>query len=231
MTLSSKSIPPRVPEGEAMDNQEEFSLEQINKEFKKRMREYIHFVDFIINELHLKSHSRVLEVGPGPAWISIILVKKCPNTDLTGLEISKDMIQIAEQNALNEGLKDKIHFIHGNANDMSIFKDNYFDAVISHDSLHHWEKPIMVLNEIARVIKTDGVLCLGDGRRDIGFSAKLIFNVLKLFLSKKMSYYWKSSIMAGYTPEEARAMLNQTDLKGKCEIIADLFDITIYKKA
>ena len=113
---------------------------------------------------------------------------------------------------------------------MSMFEDQSFDAVISHDSLHHWEKPLQVFNEIARVIKPNGILCIGDGRRDLGLGAKIIFKLAKLFISKQISYYWGTSIMAGYTPIEVNDMLDKTDLKGKYEIKADLFDIVIHNK-
>ena len=140
------------------------------------------------------------------------------------------MIRIANQNKKDEGIEDNIDYILGTAEDMSMLEDNSFDAVISHDSLHHWDYPIKIFNEIARVLKDDGILCIGDGRRDIGIGAKLIFNIAKLFISKTMSYYWKTSIMASYTPEEARDLLNKTDLKERYEVNADLFDLMICSK-
>jgi len=45
---------------------------------------------------------------------------------------------------------------------MFMFEDNSFDAVISHDSFPHWEEPLQILNEIARVLKDTSVLCIGD---------------------------------------------------------------------
>jgi len=36
--------------------------------------------------------------------------------------------------------------------------------------------------------------------------------------------------MAGYIPSEVKDMLDKTDLKGKYEIKADLFDIIIHNK-
>ena len=79
-------------------------------------------------------------------------------------------------------------------------------------------------------VKDEGVFCIGDGRRDIGLGAKIIFNIAKLFISKQMSYYWGTSIMASYTPSEVAEMLDLTNLTGKYEIKADLFDIIIYNK-
>ena len=226
----SRKISPRVPEGESIEDHEQMSMEELNKEFKKRMREYKHFAEFILDDLNLKDYSRILEIGPGPAWISIIIVKKNPTIQLIGLEISKDMIRVANQNVKDEKVEDNIKFVNGNAKNMSMFEDQFFDAVIAHDSLHHWEEPLQIFNEIARVLKNDGVLCIGDGRRDIGMGAKIIFNLAKLFISKQISHYWKTSIIAGYTPSEVRDMLDQTDLKGRYEIKADLFDIVIHNK-
>jgi len=198
----SKKLPTRVPEGEAIDDQPELSMEELSESFKRRMKEYKQFVDFIVNKLKLKSNSRVLEIGPGPGWIAILLAQRDPTFEIIGLEISKDMIRVANKNKKETQVDENIKYIHGTAENMSIFEENSFDAVISHDSLHHWDHPLKIFNEIARVLKDNGILCIGDGRRDIGLGAKIIFNLVKLFISKTMSYYWKTSIMASYTPEE-----------------------------
>ncbi len=226
----SKKIPPRVPEGEAITDMPELSMEELNEEFKKRMKEYRNFVKFILYELFVKDNSQVLEIGPGPGWITIIMAQENPTLKITGLEISEDMIRVANKNVEEEGVKDRIVFLHGDATNMFQLKDNSFDVIITHDSLHHWDNPIRVFNEIARVIKPNGIFCVGDGRRDIGLGAKVIFNIAKLMISKEISYYWKTSIMAGYTPEEIRNILDQTDLKNKYEIKKDIFDLLITNK-
>ena len=126
-----RKVSPRIPEGEAIEDHEEMLIDELNNEFKKRMREYKHFAEFILDDLNLKDYSRILEIGPGPAWISIILVKKNNTIKLTGLEISKDMIRVANQNIKDENVETNIRFVHGNAQNMSMFEDNSFDAVIS----------------------------------------------------------------------------------------------------
>ena len=230
MRKNKKKVPPRIPEGEAIEEHEEMTMEELNLEFKKRMREYRKYAQFILKDLNLKRNSKILEIGSGPAWISIILVKEDPTIHLTGLEISKDMIRIATKNIQDENVEDNISFIEGNAKDMSFLESNSFDAIISHDSFHHWEDPLKVFNEIARLLKNGGVLCISDGRRDIGIGAKIIMQIAKLFISKQMSYYWKTSIMAGYTPSEIKEMLDKTDLRDKYEIKSDILDITIHNK-
>ncbi len=220
----------RIPEGEAILDMPELTMEELNESFRKRMWEYKQFVKFLIKGVGIKDYSKILEIGPGPGWITILLAKANPTLKITGLEISEDMIRVANENKENEGISDQIEFILGDAKNMSEIKDKTFDAVISHDSLHHWEDPIRVFNEIQRVLKENGVFCIKDGRRDIGLPAKFIFNIAKLFISKTMSYYWKTSIMAGYTPEELNQILNQTKLKNRYELKTDLFDLIIHNK-
>jgi len=117
------------------------------------------------------------------------LVQENPTISLTGLEISEDMILISNQNSIDEEVENITEFIHGNAKNMSMVGDNYFDAVITHDSLHHWEELSVIFNEIARVLKTNGVLCIADGRRYLGIAAKFIFNIVKRFIPTQMNYY------------------------------------------
>jgi ubiquinone/menaquinone biosynthesis C-methylase UbiE len=226
----NKRIPPRIPEGESILDQPELSMEELNEGFKIRIREYKHFVKFILNDLQVKDYAKILEIGPGPGWITIIMAKKNPTLHITGLEISEDMIRVANKNVEDEGVRDKIQFICGDAKNMYQFEDKSFDVIISHDSLHHWDNPKSVFHEITRILKPNGIFCIGDGRRDISLGAKIIFNVMKLFIPKQMSYYWKTSIQAGYTPDEITEILNDTKLKEKYEIKADLFDLLITNK-
>ncbi len=230
MNNTKNKIPPRVPEGESIVEEPEFTMEELNQAFKKRMKEYQHFVDFIIDDLKIKENSKILEIGPGPAWISILLVKKKPSIKLIGLEISEDMISIARQNIKNEGVEDRIEFIKGDAKNMVDIKNNSFDAVITHDSLHHWEDPIAVFNEISRVLKKDGIFYISDGRRDLGIGAKIIFQIAKLIVPKNIRYYWKTSIMAGYTPEELEEILNKSNLQDLYQINTDIFDLSVHNK-
>ena len=223
-----KKIPLRVPEGETIEDQDDFSMEELNMWFKKRMKEYQHFVNMIVNQLGLMDEAKILEIGPGPAWITILLAKKNSSFKITGLEISEDMIRVAKKNILEAGVEKQISFVLGDAKNMVNISDHTYDIIISHDSLHHWREPISVFNEILRIITAEGKICISDGRRDLGIGAKIIFNIIRFFISKEMRYYWKTSIMAGYTPEEMRLILDQTGLKNRYEIRAGLLELTIF---
>ena len=110
---------------------------------------------------------------------------------------------------------------------MHQFLDKSFDVVFGNGTLHHWENPIKVFNEISRVLKSDGVFCISDGRRDIGLGAKVIFHIVKGFIPKFMRIGWKTSINAGYTPKELTQLLNQSNLENKYELKSHLFKTAI----
>lgn len=225
-----KKISPRILEGEAILDELDYTMEDYSNACKRLAGEYKRLINFILNDLGTNDNSKILEVGPGPGWIGIWMVKQNKTLEVTALELSKDMIRVANKNKENEGVQDRVSYIYGNAENMTMFQDKSFDVVFSNGSLHHWIHPEKVFNEIHRVLKENGIFCISDGRRDIGLGAKLLFNIVRCFLPKFMRIGWKTSIMAGYIPEEICEILDKTNLKDKYEIKVDLFDLLIHNK-
>jgi ubiquinone/menaquinone biosynthesis C-methylase UbiE len=227
----NKKIPPRIPEGEAILDNIEFTMEDYSEACKKMGREYQRLIDFILFELGVKKNSKILEIGPGPGWIGIWMAKEDPSLEIIGLELSEDMIRVANKNKIEEGVQEQIKYIYGNAENMKFFENDYFDVVFSNGSLHHWENPIKVFNEIERVLKNEGVYCISDGRRDIDLRAKILFYLIKWFIPKFMRLGWKTSIMAGYIPEELEGMMEQSNLRNNYQLKSDLFDLFVFNRS
>ena len=151
-----------------------------------------------------------------------------------------EMIDGAKNKGIEAGIYDEEtidnYFHVADAGDMP-FEDNSFDIVSSSYALQynaqgfdHCREVEKILLEFNRVLKDEGLLCISDGRRDLKLGGKIIFQIAKLFISKQISYYWKTSIMAGYTPSEIKEILDQTNLRDKYKIKTDFLDITIYRK-
>jgi ubiquinone/menaquinone biosynthesis C-methylase UbiE len=155
----------------------------------------------------------VLEVGPGPGYLGLEWLKNTDGTILKGLDISEDMIAIAERNAAEYGLEDRGTYVQRDACVMP-FEDDYFDGVFTNGSLHEWAHPEAIITEISRVLKPGGNYCISDLRRDMS-------SFIKWFMwfvtrPKEIRPGLLTSIKASYIVPEIEAMLSKTQLQGWC---------------
>jgi ubiquinone/menaquinone biosynthesis C-methylase UbiE len=141
------------------------------------------------------------------------MAKKMPRSTLTGCEISREMINMAEKNARDYGYSSRARYVEGNCMQMP-FPDESFDAVFSNGSLHEWEDPAMVFSEIHRVLKTGGRFCVTDMRRDVSFLLKWI--IYASTKPKEIRPGFLSSLNAAYTVSEISEILKVTPLQNTC---------------
>ena len=167
-----------------------------------------------------------LEIGPGPGYVGLEWLKRCPEATLVGCEISGAMIKLAEKNARDYGFEKRATYVTGNCMEMP-FPDNSFDAVFSNGSLHEWEEPIKVFNEINRVLKPEGIFCITDMRRDVNPLLKwLIYSLTK---PKEIRHGFLTSLNASYTVAEISELLNQSELKNTA-VSKEFFGLCILGK-
>lgn len=157
------------------------------------------------------SSGLALEIGPGPGYLGLEWLKKTKDTRLKGLEISNDMITLAQRNAKEYGLVDRAEYVNGDARKMP-FEDAYFDAIFSNGSLHEWAHPEMIFNEIARVLKPGGKYLISDLRRDM--IAPIRWFLWLAVKPREMRPGLITSINASYTVPEIKSILGHTKLQG-----------------
>ncbi len=152
-----------------------------------------------------------LEIGHGPGYLGLEWLKKTEGAHLTGLDISPDMTRLAESNAREYGVEDRVEYRGGEGSRLP-FDDASFDAVFTNGSLHEWVDPEGTFDEIHRVLKPGGRFFISDLRRDMPLWMRWF-----LWLGCQPAFirpYLFSSIDASYTCEELREMVERTCLKG-----------------
>ncbi|MGB9627783.1 MAG: class I SAM-dependent methyltransferase [Thermodesulfobacteriota bacterium] len=157
----------------------------------------------------------ILDVGTGPGIFPIFICKALPQVRLKGIDLSPVMVEIAERNALEEGLGGRIEFLVGSAYSLPC-EDHSIDLLLCINTLHHLDRPIEFFNEVARVLKEDGGFVIVDFHRDTPFYWVGFFNLLwKLFFRghPKAKDGFMESVQSSYTLEECFDFLKRSNLK------------------
>ena len=156
------------------------------------------------------SEGTFLEIGSGPAFLSIEIARRAPKAQIICLDISPTMVDIATRNVAEAGLSERISFRYGDAANMP-FKDAEFDFVVSSGSLHHWRKPVQVFNEIYRVLKPGKPALISDMNKNA--SKEKVEEFSKPIKSRLMRWGLRHSVREAYTLEGSKELLSRTPFK------------------
>ena len=104
----------------------------------------------------------VLEVAPGPGFFAIELAKQGA-FKLTGLDVSRTLVEIAAENVRKAGVK--IDFRLGNAAAMP-FADESFDMTYCAAAFKNFSEPVRALDEMYRVLRPEGEAVVVDLCKD-----------------------------------------------------------------
>lgn len=99
--------------------------------------------------------SRILDAGCANGYYTLDLSKK--GFKVTGIDLSKKNIEVCQLRAKNLKL-DNIDFYTADLENLSSFKDNQFDGVISFATLRYVPDVVKALKELYRVTKKGGTV-------------------------------------------------------------------------
>lgn len=107
---------------------------------------------------------KLLDVGCGTGWTSLFFAKA--GYDVTGIDIAPDMIRVAEENRVKDGVNNA-RFLVADYEDNRF--DGEFDCVVFFDSLHHAVDEQSAVNMAWRALRPGGVCVTsepGHGHHD-----------------------------------------------------------------
>jgi ubiquinone/menaquinone biosynthesis C-methylase UbiE len=110
------------------------------------------------------SRGTLLDLGTGPGYLPIEIVKRAPGVRIVGVDLSRRLIRMATANARQAGVSEHIKFEVGNAGRLR-FDDQTFDMVTSTGMLHSLKDPARVLTEMNRVLKKGAEAWIFDPAR------------------------------------------------------------------
>lgn len=131
--------------------------------YKTKLGNFIDEVETkcVFDLFKVQKDMKVLDVGCGTGNFSIKLAKM--GCEVIGIDISDDMLKVAEDKAKKEGLN--IKFYNMDVYNME-FEYNYFDGIISVTAFEFLKDPEKAIEEMFRVLKPNGYLLIGTINKD-----------------------------------------------------------------
>ena len=171
---------------------------------------------------NIPAGGRVLEIAPGPGYFCIELAK-LGKYQITGLDISKSFVEIAQKNAAAAGIK--AEFRQGDAANMP-FEPESFDFSFCQAAFKNFSQPVKAIAEMYRVLRPGGTGVIVDLRRDAS-RADIDHAVKDMGLGRidEMFTKWTFRAMllkSAYSVDEMKSMVAQTPFR-QCQI--DVSDI------
>jgi ubiquinone/menaquinone biosynthesis C-methylase UbiE len=164
----------------------------------------------------LPAGARVLEVAPGPGYLSIEIAR-LGRFGVTGLDISRTFVQIARGNAREAGVT--AEFRQGDVARMP-FEDESFDLVVCQAAFKNFTLPGNALAEIHRVLRAGGTAVIQDMSKNASH-ADIAHEVGQMDLGRVSSFTTTATLemlrRRAYAPEQFERLAADSPF-GTCEI-------------
>ena len=119
-----------------------------------------YFERILLPLLKLPSGAHVLDVGAGNGALTFLLARLRPDLDLTGIDVTQEMVDAGNAAAAERGLTN-VRFSQGDALHLS-FDDATFDAASCQTVLSYLADPAAAIREMSRVVKPGGSVMVAE---------------------------------------------------------------------
>ncbi|MCC5915136.1 MAG: class I SAM-dependent methyltransferase [Balneolaceae bacterium] len=147
--------------------------------------------DLMLGSMLIKDHDSILEIGFGSGTHFSDLLARAKNINVTGIDYSPDMTNMAKTNNKDEQRAGRLKLHTGNSNRLP-FEDNSFHTVFCNMVIYFWDDPAEHLGEIQRVLKPGGLFYTGMRTRD----SMLQFPFTKFGFNLYSIDQWKSVLQS-----------------------------------
>ena len=130
----------------------------------------------LIKELSQYNPDHVLDMATGTADLAILTAKNLPKVNITGIDLSRNMISIGDNKVEKEGLTGRIQLSVGDSENLNIANDSFDGAMVAF-GVRNFENLELGLNEMLRTLKKGAPLMILEFSRPTIFPIKQVFNL------------------------------------------------------
>jgi ubiquinone/menaquinone biosynthesis C-methylase UbiE len=200
----------RTPEPELM-NEAEQALAYAQADFSVPHNQFIDLFRSIFADLSV--NGTVLDVGCGPADVTLRFAKAYPDCRIDGVDGAPAMLALGRASIEDARLSRRIKLIEGYLPG-AILPRSHYDVILSNSLLHHLADPQILWETIRRHGKPGAAIFVMDLRRpDTSEEIETLVRQHAAGEPAILQRDFHHSLHAAYRPEEVRQQLNQAGLQ------------------
>jgi ubiquinone/menaquinone biosynthesis C-methylase UbiE len=197
----------------------------------------------VVHRARPDTASKALDLASGPGHYTLCLQTHLKYEDVTGIDLSEEMVALARKNAREMKLEERVAFQPGDITDLTKIGDNVFDLTSFTDAAHHMRAPEdaalsetaaarnmrdlkevgKVLSEMDRVTKPDGLVMVMDlaRLRTAALTENYVSTIGASFREKLPNFYQQfyDSMYAAWTYSELRTAIPQDSRRVWCHLV------------
>ncbi|HLQ24418.1 MAG TPA: class I SAM-dependent methyltransferase [Acidiferrobacterales bacterium] len=202
----------RIPEAEVMDDPEQARAYAL-ADFSQPHQAFVnHFKQCFAHH----RVARVLDLGCGPADITIRFAKAYPECEIVGVDASEAMLAFGRTALAAEGLRPRVRLIRARlplAFPHAVLPQTEFDTVISNSLLHHLANPMVLWRTIkALAAKRAAIFVMDLARPASRAEAEALVENYAAAEPAILKRDFLNSLFAAYRLEEIQQQLRQAGL-------------------
>lgn len=208
----------RIPEPELMDDEAQAQA-YAAADFEAPHSYFIELFQQTYPTLSI--NGSVLDLGCGPADISVRFAKAYPECELHGVDGAAAMLALGEQAVQQAGLQDRIRLLPGYIPGAGLPRQQY-DVVISNSLLHHLADPMALWQTLQDYAASAAPVFVMDLMRPASTQqARSLVDEYAAGEPEVLQHDFYHSLLAAYTPQEVQQQLSVLSLPLTVKVVSD----------
>jgi 2-polyprenyl-3-methyl-5-hydroxy-6-metoxy-1,4-benzoquinol methylase len=132
-------------------------------------REWLPSIADVHARLLAEPPARIADIGCGLGWSSIGIALAYPKVSVDALDLDAPSIEMARRHAAEADVNDRVRFVVANAASTGL--TGGYDLITLFEAFHDMAHPVAILQELARLLGTDGSIVIADTKTSERFEA------------------------------------------------------------
>ncbi len=208
----------RIPEPELMDEEAQ-ARAYAEADFEAPHSYFIELFRQTFPKLNVSGC--VLDLGCGPADISLRFARAYPDCEIHGVDAAAAMLALGDKAIQQAELERRIRLVSGYLPGARLPRQDY-DVVISNSLLHHLADPLTLWQAIREYAAAGAPVFIMDLMRPASPQhARMLVTEYAADEPRVLRHDFYHSLLAAYTPQEVEQQINQLALPFRVSVVSD----------